>query len=259
MANITETKLCIIVDSKMPIIMKIPYPPHIVTLKQLKQITSLQDERCKFYFRSHDAEFGIVKEEIVDDDSILPTENGKIVVWVVSNQSSLFEQAESCFDGLNCEPRLRNSEQHIDNQYLYHQSFDVTNRGTHSLPRSITPRSLYATNNIDHVPSIGQLTPSFIRQPDVALHCGKDGILTIYSALCDDSKNLDLRDRDWLKVVIKSAFIGSELIRWLSTNVYGFSHKKEVKRYANRMLNLGLIRNPMSSKAFSEKCYYTLS
>lgn len=432
-----ETKLCIILDSRMPIIMKVPIPPHTLTLRQLKAIASLQDDTYKFYFRSHDAEFGIVKEEIVDENSTLPADGERIVVWVISsksNQSSLFEQAKDSNARLNDELYLQSSEdlaqdRYIANNHLY-RSFDASsskdfscitvqleldsfnflgltlvgpsdktdssdrgiyvsdisagsvveqdgrievgdrileinnldvrgmksddavallrdcvdkrgvvslmfqrnlklnhynkgrftlpreyansiyhhnsvkqeearylnsetpiyhydtdnriasvirahncaiNRETHSLPRSVTPRSLYTSNNIDN-PQIKKdsryngstsvyepSTPSLIRQFDVALHCGKDDILTIYAALRNDPKSLNLKDRDWLKVVIKNAFLGSALVKWLSANVYGFSHKREVKRYANRMLGLGLIRNPMASKAFSEKCYYTLS
>lgn len=36
----------------------------------------------RFHFKSHDPEYGMVKEEIVNDDDILPGVEGKIIAWV---------------------------------------------------------------------------------------------------------------------------------------------------------------------------------
>lgn len=447
-----ETKLCIIIDSKTPIIMKVPLPSESITLGQFKKFTSLtQDGVYKFYFKSQDSEFGVVKEEVVEDDSSLPVDGDRIVAWVISNnannQSSLFgfegspeynqinngtinqdrdttnfrcgrmhndlptdrniylkntqlndsvyvkvqlkldnynflgltlvgpsdengssdggihvgeiakdsvvEQDgridigdriieingldvrdmrnddavaifRSCVERrgainlvlqrnlrldsfnnrgrftlpreyvntVNCHSPQRvpepkrpmndlpippkfDYEPKTSNIYHYHQDnyqrLNCSNtRGAHSLPRSITPSSLYATGNFENNNNGSKLrvdsrsvyeptTPTSIRQFDVALHCAKDDIQTIYAALKNDAKSLDIKDREWLKVVVKDAFLGSVLVKWLTRNVYGFGHKREVKRFANQMLILGLIRNPITSGVFSEKCYYTLS
>lgn len=342
----SETKLYIIIDSKTPLVLKAPVPPGFLTLGQFKAISSLQDDCYKFYFKSHDSEFGTVKEEVVDDDSVLPVEGEKVVAWVISNkstQSALFETPVESNQvpqtSERCLPRgspsmvyIHNSRDHVydlmqspthessqngqnrthsptmyrptfaliphqggfnpvtdlpeplliddDNlstslheQGSFGRGVEITRPTARSLPRSLTPRSLCATSNIENRTSNNDLrlqidsrsvheptTPTSIRQIDIALHCGKDSIHTIYEALRADSASLDIKDREWLKVVVKGAFLGSTLVKWLRRNVYGFRNGSEVRRYADQMLHRALIRSPMSQHAtFSEKCYYTLT
>lgn len=441
---VNEIKICIIIDSKTPILTRIPLAPNRLTLGTFKAYSGLNEESYKFYFKSHDQEFGTVKEEFIDDDSPLPVEDGRVVAWVISNsnpqQSTLFgsenpydrlvdnlrsstsnvynlpvptrinhsslqEQAHDesvaprsttilttlyldqqdtlgltilcpdndmdhsggllinrvqpgsvaargkrvCTgdriveinaidlrhistseavmvfkqivenkgairltlqrvggdDGLNggtytvdgphanssvkCRPRDMPRPANgggfdpatelpppmIDPEaFLPQDRYDERKaghlKGTYSLPRSLTPRSLYTTSNFD-APSIdlrptldsqsvyGPATPSSLRQIGVALHCSKDSIGTIYAYLKSDAASLDIKDREWLKVVVKNAFLGSTLVKWLSRNVYGFCSRSDTKRYANKMLNLKLIKSPMSAGTFSEKCYYVLT
>lgn len=81
-----ETKVCVIVDSRTPVILKIHAPPSQVTLADLKQaVPSINRPNYKYYFKSHDSEFGIVKEEIQDDDSVLPMYKNRIVASVVTS------------------------------------------------------------------------------------------------------------------------------------------------------------------------------
>lgn len=68
---------------------------------------------------------------------------------------------------------------------------------------------------------------------------------------------LDIKNREWLKITIRDAFLGSELVRWLERNVYGFDNNREAKKFASRMLKEGYIRDPISNKSFSSKSYYT--
>lgn len=261
-----ETKLYVIINSETPIYMRVPISPESMTLAQVKTLLSLQYNCYKYYFKSHDPEFGEVKEEISNDSSKLPHDYGKIVVWAVSDnsnaQDALFTMSTPS-PKLRLDPSVQSSSSNPDGEIYLGQH---NHRGTHSLPRSITPRSLYYPNQFETqspisrsvYDSVTDLIP--MRSLDsTSLHCLKDHIETIYSALKTNPNDLDIRDREWLKMVIKNAFLGSSLAKWLSANVYGFSNKKDVKRYANRMLNLGFIRDPMGSGTFSEKCYYTLS
>lgn len=450
--NKSYTKLCIIIDSNTPIIMRSSTPASRITLGIFKEIASLQNNNCKFYFKSTDSEFGLVKEEIVDDNSPLPYDGDKIVAWVItdkSNQSSLFEfekktpqkesisnekiytttqpihsnekasyqnfttfridldlhdnnflgltligsnicedsfdrgifvKAVSKYSVVDVDGRIQigdrimsindieltgmkdndaiatfkacvqrrgainlvltrklnsdipfnicngqygsiydrsNDEQQPSPSFLCRQNNHSTNPNlapppmfsnsdastiscrdnciypdtkttnaafkrlissrTQSLPRSITPRSLYAQNNFEiSSESVNNNSATYIRhdaksvydsigpsalanQPGVILHCKKDDIRTIYSALKDDSRSLEIKDREWLRVVIKMCFLGSDLINWLNQNVFGFRSRREIKQFANQMLTIGLIKNPLSSKTFSEKCFYTLS
>lgn len=68
---------------------------------------------------------------------------------------------------------------------------------------------------------------------------------------------LDIKDREWLKIIIPNAFLGSELVNWLRRNVYGFESNRAAKKFASRMLKEGYIRDPISKKSFSSKMYYS--
>lgn len=345
------TKLCIKIDSNTPIIMKLPMPANCITLSQFKEYTSLDHHSCKFFFESRDPEFGLVKEEVINDDSFLPADGDRIVAQVISdksNRSSLFEEPINVCDrsispqssnhysiGSNNEPRnhMTPGRDFVSNFYkmpqhsprsICHQETlnspatnidldrlpipvfgdEVSSSGrrhhyphatrpvpqipsssldrkvfpnikTHSLPRSTSPNSNYANQSIDHLSDymdntsaiqtynnsqqrlMASQSSSTYESP--ALYANDD-LHNIYRALKNDAKNLDIKDREWLRVTIKEAFIGSSLIKWLSNNVTGFNNKKEIKQLAHKMLGSGLIKSPMlNSNSFSEKCYYTLS
>jgi hypothetical protein len=40
----------------------------------------------RFYFKTEDPDCGIVKEEITEDDQVLPNWKGKILVWVTEKK-----------------------------------------------------------------------------------------------------------------------------------------------------------------------------
>lgn len=69
---------------------------------------------------------------------------------------------------------------------------------------------------------------------------------------------LEIKDREWLKIQIPRAFLGSHLVSWLERNVYGFKSQREAKKFAGRLLKEGYIRDPISKKPFSSKSYYTI-
>lgn len=85
LAQQKETKVCVIVDSRTPVILTIPQPPSKLTLQDLKlALPSIDQPNYKYFFKSNDSEFGIVKEEIQDDDSVLPTYKNRVVAWIVT-------------------------------------------------------------------------------------------------------------------------------------------------------------------------------
>ncbi|ODN02436.1 Segment polarity protein dishevelled DVL-3 [Orchesella cincta] len=82
-----ETKIIYhIDDEETPYLVKIPVPPDRVTLADFKNV--LNRPNYKFFFKSMDDDFGVVKEEIVDDDAHLPCFNGRVVSWLVSSEGS---------------------------------------------------------------------------------------------------------------------------------------------------------------------------
>ncbi|KAB7500342.1 Dixin [Armadillidium nasatum] len=52
-----------------------------VTLRDFKTLFD-RPGNFRFHFKSHDPEYGLVKEEILNDDDSLPGVDGKIIAWV---------------------------------------------------------------------------------------------------------------------------------------------------------------------------------
>ncbi|CAN7986608.1 unnamed protein product [Ixodes hexagonus] len=82
-----ETKILYHIDDEdTPYLVKVLVPPDRVTLADFKNV--LNRPNYKFFFRSMDDDFGVVKEEIVEDDSKLPCFNGRVVSWLVTAEGS---------------------------------------------------------------------------------------------------------------------------------------------------------------------------
>uniref|UniRef100_A0A8C1UQR9 Dishevelled segment polarity protein 3a n=1 Tax=Cyprinus carpio TaxID=7962 RepID=A0A8C1UQR9_CYPCA len=66
-------------DQETPYLVKLPIPAERVTLLDLKN--ALKKPNYKFFFKSMDDDFGVVKEEITDDNAKLPCYNGRVICW----------------------------------------------------------------------------------------------------------------------------------------------------------------------------------
>ncbi|XP_012821476.1 segment polarity protein dishevelled homolog DVL-1 isoform X5 [Xenopus tropicalis] len=85
-----ETKIIYHIDEEeTPYLVKLPVPPEKVTLADFKNVLSNRPvHHYKFFFKSMDQDFGVVKEEISDDNAKLPCFNGRVVSWLVLAESS---------------------------------------------------------------------------------------------------------------------------------------------------------------------------
>ncbi|KAK7070976.1 Segment polarity protein dishevelled DVL-3 [Halocaridina rubra] len=94
-----ETKIIYhIDDEETPYLVKIPKAPDKVTLLDFKNV--LNRPSYKFFFKSMDDDFGVVKEEIIDDEAPLPCFNGRVVSWIVSADSSVVsDNVSQCGEG----------------------------------------------------------------------------------------------------------------------------------------------------------------
>uniref|UniRef100_A0A8C2ZFI7 Dishevelled segment polarity protein 2 n=1 Tax=Cyclopterus lumpus TaxID=8103 RepID=A0A8C2ZFI7_CYCLU len=73
-----ETKIIYHIDEEeTPYLVKIPIAAENITLLDFKQV--LNKPNYKFFFKSMDQDFGVVKEEISDDSAKLPCFNGRVV------------------------------------------------------------------------------------------------------------------------------------------------------------------------------------
>uniref|UniRef100_A0A8C8C0A1 Dishevelled segment polarity protein 2 n=1 Tax=Oncorhynchus tshawytscha TaxID=74940 RepID=A0A8C8C0A1_ONCTS len=81
--EMAETKIIYHIDEEeTPYLVKIPIPAENITLLDFKQV--LNKPNYKFFFKSMDQDFGVVKEEISDESAKLPCFNGRVVSWLVS-------------------------------------------------------------------------------------------------------------------------------------------------------------------------------
>ncbi|CAH8647962.1 unnamed protein product [Schistosoma intercalatum] len=91
MANSTsvgETKFIYYIDEEeTPYLVKLNIAPEKVTLGDFKN--ALNRPHSKFFFKSLDDDFGVVKEEIFEDNAPLPCFNGRVVSWLVTTDESI--------------------------------------------------------------------------------------------------------------------------------------------------------------------------
>lgn len=94
----SETKVIYHIDEETtPYLVKIPVSASDVTLRDFKIVLNKQNNSNKkyiYFFKSMDADYGVVKEEIADDSTILPCFNGRVVSWLVSAEGS--NQSDNC-------------------------------------------------------------------------------------------------------------------------------------------------------------------
>ena len=89
-------------DEDAPYRTKIPKPSESVTLADFKAVLPARLHQHKCFFKNKDAEFGIVKQEIIDESSTLPLFDGKIVSWLVATEGSMV--SEGTLSGLERGP-----------------------------------------------------------------------------------------------------------------------------------------------------------
>ena len=73
-------------DEDIPCQGKISKTPSEITLGDFKKIIPQKYHKHKFFFKNKDDEFGIVKQEITDDNANLPLFDGRIVSWLVATE-----------------------------------------------------------------------------------------------------------------------------------------------------------------------------
>ncbi|XP_050414497.1 segment polarity protein dishevelled homolog DVL-3 isoform X2 [Patella vulgata] len=92
-----ETKIIYHIDDEdTPYLIKLPIHADLVTLGDFKN--ALNRPNYKFFFKSMDDDFGVVKEEIIDDDARLPCFNGRVVSWLVPAENSASDTQSQCTD-----------------------------------------------------------------------------------------------------------------------------------------------------------------
>lgn len=79
-----ETKIIYYMDDdKMPYLIKLNMLPEKACLRDFKQALNANAKLYKFFFQTIVDDFGVVKEEIMDDNAKLPCVNGRVVSWLI--------------------------------------------------------------------------------------------------------------------------------------------------------------------------------
>nr|ADZ58512.1 Dvl-2 [Schmidtea mediterranea] len=82
-----ETRIIYHIDEEeTPYLIKLSISPDKVTLGDLKN--TLNRPHYKYFFKSMDDDFGVVKEEITDDEAKLPCFKGRVISWLVTAEGS---------------------------------------------------------------------------------------------------------------------------------------------------------------------------
>ncbi|OQR66106.1 segment polarity protein dishevelledDVL-2-like [Tropilaelaps mercedesae] len=95
--------------------------------------------------------------------------------------------------------------------------------------------------------------------PLLHLSVDESSMQHITEVMASPDSGLDVRDRMWLKITIRNAFLGSDCVDWLLTHVQGFRDRKDAKKHATHMLKEGFIKHTVNKSSFSEQCYYVFS
>ncbi|XP_030622954.1 segment polarity protein dishevelled homolog DVL-1 isoform X2 [Chanos chanos] len=93
-----ETKIIYHIDEEeTPYLVKLTVSPEKVTLADFKNVLNNRPiNNFKFFFKSMDQDFGVVKEEISDDNAKLPCFNGRVVSWLVLAESTHSDGGSQC-------------------------------------------------------------------------------------------------------------------------------------------------------------------
>ncbi|XP_035771996.1 segment polarity protein dishevelled homolog DVL-3-like [Neolamprologus brichardi] len=214
-------------DQDTPYLVRINVPAERVTLADFKHV--LNKPNVKFFFKSVDDDFGVVKEEISDDDARLPCVNGRVVCWSVS-----FSSVTDSTMSLNIITVTLNMGE-------YASSGDA-NRGKvlgseparllHVAEKRTSPSHRPCCLGVSHRRHDGEAPPTIRYYTHHPLHLPSPvhQMLTCYSfpgvneenhlnihsdmtmvvkAMANPESGLEVRDRMWLKITIPNAFIAN--------------------------------------------------
>ncbi|XP_056905061.1 segment polarity protein dishevelled homolog DVL-3 isoform X6 [Takifugu flavidus] len=139
---------------------------------------------------------------------------------------------------------------------LLHSAKSLMSLSTLRVPGGEPVRPIDPAAWVSHTAAMtGTLPPPYSLHEEHHLTIQSD-MPAVVRAMANPESGLEVRDRMWLKITIRSAFIGSEVVDWLHRNVEGFVDRREARKYAGNLLKAGYIRHTINKVTFSEQCYY---
>ena len=97
----TETRIVYTLnDQDTPYLTKMNIAPNEITLGHFKRNLGINGE-FKFFFKAHEEDVGIVREQITEDNAKLPLYKGRVVAWLVAlDGTNLSDRSNSQSNGL---------------------------------------------------------------------------------------------------------------------------------------------------------------
>ncbi|XP_051934690.1 DISP complex protein LRCH3 isoform X1 [Hippocampus zosterae] len=131
--------------------------------------------------------------------------------------------------------------------------------GLFTLPRGEPVRPIDPASWVSHTAAVtGKLLPPYGDDE----HLSVDGdMATVVKAMMRSDSGVAVRDRMWLKVLIRDAFTGGDAVDWLRRHVAGATERADARRYAAELLERGFIRHAVNArghKRFSPERYYVV-
>ncbi|EGT51069.1 hypothetical protein CAEBREN_20313 [Caenorhabditis brenneri] len=80
----------------------------------------------------------------------------------------------------------------------------------------------------------------------------------LVQAMMAPGSGLEIKNHEWLKILIPMSFLGKDLVDWLLDHVQGLKNRDDSCKYAGKMLKEHYIVQPNGKKKFSENCYYVV-
>ena len=120
-------------DQETPYLTKISIPSTEIRLADFKNSLEINTKTgFKFFFKSQDAEVGIVKEEIIEENAKLPLFKGRVVAWLVpSDATNLSDRSNSHSNGLcSSSSNLINQTNKYSNTNGRNRSYDTSDCDT---------------------------------------------------------------------------------------------------------------------------------
>ena len=176
-SNKAETEVTYYIDEEeAPYRTKIQKNPSEVVLADFKAILPARLHQFKYFFKNKDEEFGIVKQEILDESSNLPLFNGQIVSWLVVTEGSMISEGTGLSGlergpgvGQTRPPSFHGGRSDRANNVIYHrddQDIDTESaitsvsqqaenmRNSSRRPRIMSNGGSGSHNNRQHVPRL---------------------------------------------------------------------------------------------------------
>ncbi|MBV98561.1 Segment polarity protein dishevelled DVL-2, partial [Eschrichtius robustus] len=246
--GVGETKVIYHLDEEeTPYLVKIPVPAERITLGDFKSVLQ-RPAGAKYFFKSMDQDFGVVKEEISDDNARLPCFNGRVVSWLdwpPLPHSPIVLTVAKCWD-----PSPQAYFTLPRNEPI--QPIDPAAWVSHSAALTGTFPAYPGSSSMSTITS-GSSLPDGCEGRGLSIHTD---MASVTKAMAAPESGLEVRDRMWLKITIPNAFLGSDVVDWLYHHVEGFPERREARKYASGLLKAGLIRHTVNKITFSEQCYY---